>query len=455
MKPNILFFFSDQQRWDTVGCYGQSLDITPNLDRIVQKGIRFEHAYTCQPVCGPARACIQTGRYATEIGCHINGIALPENEKTIAHYLSDAGYEVGYIGKWHLASTIPWGTMDPKAYPLEDYMTVPIPEHKRGGYNDYWIASDILEFTSHSYDGHMFDANGNRRDFPEGRYRVDAQTDWVIEYLENRDPQSPFYLMVSYIEPHHQNDHKHFEGPKGSKERFKNFVVPKDLEGTDGDWREEYPDYLGCCASLDENFGRILTSLEREGILNNTVVVYASDHGCHFCTRNLEYKRSCHDSSIRIPLVIAGPGFEGGTVVDGMASLIDIAPTFLSIAGIKKPEYMKGRPLQNLVNSNDPDWPKEIFAQISEHQVGRCIRTKEWKYAVYLPDEPYATTKAGSDWYMESHLYDLINDPHERTNLVNDPSFGPIRHEMAKILIRKMEESGEAAPNIIPYSIHR
>jgi hypothetical protein len=135
----------------------------------------------------------------------------------------------------------------------------------RGGY-DYWLAADVLEFTSHGYDGHMFDGNGNKRVFPDGRYRVDAQTDWVIEYLQSRKRnEKPFFLFVSYIEPHHQNDHGHYEGPQGSKDTFKEFVTPGDLVDTAGNWREEYPDYLGCINSLDRNLGRIRDALEALG----------------------------------------------------------------------------------------------------------------------------------------------------------------------------------------------
>jgi arylsulfatase A-like enzyme len=127
VQPNILFILSDQQRWDTLGCYGQELDVTPNLDRMAAEGVRFENAFTCQPLCGPARACLQTGKYATETGCFRNRIALPLDETTIAHRLSDAGYEVGYIGKWHLATTYGMGDAD------ANYRTQPVPPERRGG----------------------------------------------------------------------------------------------------------------------------------------------------------------------------------------------------------------------------------------------------------------------------------------------------------------------------------
>lgn len=434
-RPNIIFIFSDQQRWDTLGCYGQELDITPNLDKMASQGVRFAHSFTCQPVCGPARAALQTGKYATEVGCHTNGRALPLTEKTMAHYLSAAGYEVGYIGKWHLAE----GKSDHSAVSAE----------WRGGYKDYWLASDVLEFTSHSYDGHMFNSKMERVEFPKDRYRVDCLTDFAIDYLKTRTRTKPFFLFLSYIEPHFQNDHKHFEGPTGSKERFADYDVPGDLVGTKGDWREEYPDYLGCVNSLDTNVGRIRESLEKLGLADNTLIVYTSDHACHFRTRNAEYKRSCHDNSIRTPLIIHGPGFTGGKVVDDVVSLIDLTPTVLAAAGVKPPKEMRGRPLQGLSNGTAKDWPAEVFVQISEDIIGRAIRTKKWKYSVVAP-KPAGPQPPGSDAYTEHFLYDLAKDPHERHNLVRDPAYAAVRAELAVALKRRMVAAGEKEPTIGP-----
>ncbi|NOZ23581.1 MAG: sulfatase-like hydrolase/transferase [Planctomycetes bacterium] len=439
-RPNILFLFSDQQRWDSVGCYGQTLDVTPNLDRMAEEGVRFEHAFTCQPVCGPARACIQTGKYAAEIGCFRNGIALPTDEKTIAHHLSEAGYEVAYVGKWHLASTHGFG-------PGRDFnnRTKPVPPELRGGYKDHWMAADIPEFTSHGYDGHLFDADMNQVDFTG--YRADAFTDFAMDYLRNRDSARPFFLYLSFVEPHHQNDHGHFEGPEGSKEKFRDFTVPGDLIGTDGDWREEYPDYLGCIHRVDTSVGRIRAELEHLGLAENTVILYTSDHGCHFRTRNREYKRSCHEGCIRIPMLACGPGFDGGRVVDELVSLIDIPPTILAAGGVEAPSRMKGRPMQGLLDGTATDWPEEVFLQISETHVGRTIRTRRWKYSVRAP-EKHGGTAPGSDVYVEDFLYDLDVDPHERSNLVADPAYAEVRRELAERLKRRMVEAGEVSPAI-------
>jgi arylsulfatase A-like enzyme len=254
---------------------------------------------------------------------------------------------------------------------------------------------------------------------------------------------------VSYLEPHHQNDRGHYEGPRGSKERFGKFVAPGDLVGTEGDWRAEYPDYLGCVCSLDENLGRIRGELDRLGLAENTLLVYTSDHGSHFRTRNEEYKRSCHDGCIRVPLIAYGPGFVGGMAVDGMVSLIDSPPTILTAAGVAPPSHMRGRPLQELVAGNATDWPQEVFIQISESQCGRAIRTKKWKYSVRAPDK--GGQDPASDVYVEDFLYDLGRDPHERNNLVAVPELRGVREALAETLRRRMAQAGEKKPTILPH----
>ena len=321
MAYNIVFYFTDQQRWDTCGCFGQPLDITPNLDRLAAEGVKFDNAFSPQPVCGPCRALFQTGRYGTDTGCFRNNVMLPPESMTLARYLERAGYETAYIGKWHLASD---GPLD--GPPAVDHTVTAVPRELRGGYTGYWRAADVLEFTSHGYDGYVFDENDRRVDF-QG-YRADCITDMALGFFDTYDRKKPFFMTVSQIEPHHQNDHGHYEGPAGSRERFADFVLPHDLEALGGNAAEEYPDYLGQCASLDENLGRIVERLKKEGLYENTVILYASDHGSHFKTRNRDahltgaddYKRSCHDASLHVPLVIAGGPYRGGAAVEELVS---------------------------------------------------------------------------------------------------------------------------------------
>ena len=231
-KPNIVFYFSDQQRPDTCGCYGQELPVTPVLDELAAQGTCFEQAYSPQPVCGPCRALFQTGLYPTETGCFRNNVMLPKNVKTLANYMEENGYETAYIGKWHLASD---GELE-KA-PTIDYQTKPIPPELRGGYTGFWRTADVLEFTSDGYGGYVFDENMNRLDF--SGYRADCITDFALDFFDKRDVSKPFFMTISHIEPHHQNNAHHYQGPKGSKEKYANCKIPADLAAfPDGDYKE-------------------------------------------------------------------------------------------------------------------------------------------------------------------------------------------------------------------------
>lgn len=435
-QPNIVFYFSDQQRADTLGCYGQPLAVTPTLDQLAAQGARFEHAFTCQPVCGPARACLQSGQYATQIGCHTNAISLPLDTRTLAHHFSGAGYDTAYIGKWHLASD------------RDDnhFETSPVPVERRGGYR-HWMASDVLEFTSHGYDGYVFDGDGKRVDFVG--YRADAINGFAVDYLRERPRDKPFFLFISQIEPHHQNDRGRFEGPDGSKERFADFTPPEDLAGKAGDWRENYPDYLGQCRSLDDNVGRLVEALKQQGVWDNTILIYTSDHGCHFNTRGLEYKRTCHDSSLHVPLVVHGPGIEPGTEITDLVSLIDLPPTMLDLAGIPTPQSYQGRSLKPLLMGQIPDdWLDSVFYQLSETSLGRGLRTARWKYAVEGAGDPWEQPYC--EEYREAYLYDLQEDPHEAVNLVSDPNHAEIRAQLAARLKQWIEKAEGRGAQIVP-----
>ncbi|MGL5330675.1 MAG: sulfatase-like hydrolase/transferase [Peptostreptococcaceae bacterium] len=436
MKPNIIVFFSDQQRYDTIGAYGQELNVTPNLDYMANEGVKFENAFTCQPVCGPARSCMQTGKYATQTDCFINDIGLKEDEKTIAKILSKEGYETAYVGKWHLGST----------QNECDYSTSPVPINKRGGYKEYWRASDILEFTSHGYDGYVFNEDNEKVEFKG--YRADKITDFALDFLENRNKEKPFLLFLSHIEPHHQNDRKTYEGPIGSKEEFKNYKLPSDLEGIEGDYDIHYPDYLGCCKSLDYNLGRIREKLKYLDIDENTIIIYTSDHGCHFKTKNKElpidgaddYKRSFYENTIKVPLIVYGKNFEGGKVITELASLIDIPKTIVEIAKGKSPEFMEGVSLVKLANDNLKR--DDVFIQISESYVGRAIRTKKYKYCIVDYDKNPYKDKDSLE-YTEKYLYDLEKDPLEKVNLIKDKNYEEARRflrEKIKSYIKRVEK---------------
>lgn len=429
-RPNVVVFFTDQQRWDTTGLHGNPMELTPNLDRIGRQHTHVAHSYTCQPVCGPARSCLQTGLYATTTGCYQNAIPLPDDAQTLAHCFGAAGYHTGYIGKWHLH---------------EREVKGPVPADKRFGY-DHWLASNILEFTSDAYDTVMYDNDNNEVKLPG--YRVDAVTDAAIRFIDSHR-QDPFYLFVSYIEPHHQNHIDDYPPPDGYRERYTGGWVPPDLAALGGSTHQHLGGYYGMVKRLDEAYGRMHDALKSLGLDQETIVLFTSDHGSHFKTRNGEYKRSCHDSSIRVPTVLSGPGFRGGGQIQKLVSLIDLPPTLLDAAAIDVPEQMQGRSILPLLNgrrhNNRLDWPEEVFVQISEAQTGRAVRTHRWKYGVDAPD----VKAAWAPVFREQYLYDLQADPYELTNLVQAASHRPVAEVMRRRLLRRMAEAGEEIPKIV------
>jgi len=426
-KPNVIVFFTDQQRWDTTGLHGNPLGLTPHFDRWASEGTHLYNTFTCQPVCGPARSCLQTGLYATTTGCYRNGIPLPEGSRTLAHGFREAGYATGYIGKWHLAST----------------KTEPVPESLRGGY-EYWLAADSLEHTSDAYDTVLYNNDNERVKLPG--YRVDALTDAAVRYV-NDHQEEPFFLFLSYLEPHHQNRRDDYPAPSGQEASYVSAWTPPDLAELGGTSQRHLPGYYAMVKRLDEALGRLMDALISLDLADSTIVLFTSDHGSHFKTRNGEYKRSCHDSSIRIPAAVWGPGFEGGGRIRELVSLIDLPPTLLDAAGLEVPEAMQGRSVVPLVNRQETVWPNEVFVQISESQVGRAVRTKRWKYSVSAPQRD-AIKDSASEVYVEEFLYDLQADPWELNNLIASEAHREVKQVLRKRLIRRMTEAGEASPLI-------
>lgn len=428
---NIIFYFSDQQRWDTV-----NEELTPNLMKLADEGVLFENSFTCQPVCGPARSCLQSGVYPTETGCYTNAIALPRDITPLAEYFNNAGYQTAYIGKWHLGS-------DKFPGVGVHCESTAIPRDRQGKYQ-YWRAADCLEFTSHGYDGYVFDESGNKIDFKG--YRADCINDFALEYLEKkRDPSKPFFMFVSQLEPHQQNDRNCFEGYKETIEKYKDYPLPDDLTFLKGNYKEMYPDYVSAINRLDYNVGRLVEKLKELGIYDDTIIIYTSDHGCHFKTRNLEYKRSCHESSTHTPLIIKGGGFEGGKRDDRLVSLIDMPPTMLSMAGIDIPDNYKGLDLTD----DSLEKRKCVFMQISESQCGRAVRTDRFKYSV-RDIKPSGYLHMNSRVYFEDYLYDLKKDPNEKVNLIRNPKYTHVKQELKYLLIEEMQKAGEEIPVILP-----
>ncbi len=443
VPPNIILYLSDQFRWDFIGANGHNSSTrTPNLDAMVSRGKNFTHAVTNQPLCAPSRSVLFTSRYATETGVWHNGLALGQTFPTLAGELRTAGYSANLIGKWHLAPNNEADGGGPGAVKPEF----------RGGFLDLWEGANVLEFTSHPYEGTIWDRDGKEITYKD-EYRVDFITDRVERFLRQKQ-EKPFFLFISQLEPHQQNDMHRPIGPHGSVERFANSTVPEDLRALPGTWQAQLPDYYGCIEAIDASVGRVRRILEEEHLADNTIFVFISDHGCHFMTRNQEYKRSPHNSSLRVPLLLDGPGFHGAQQIPELVGLIDIAPTLLEAAGVPVPSGWKGRSLLPVLN--DPGarqaWPNQQLIQISESMTGRAIRTKDWTYCVADPSgsskEPAAAT------YHEYQLYDQRADPHELVNLAGRQEYRSQAAELAQQLKKLLAAAGEPEPEIVPAKLY-
>jgi arylsulfatase A-like enzyme len=392
--------------------------------------------------------------YPTQTGHWTNGRRpLTDEQPRLGQLFSDAGYETAYIGKWHLG---------------EGAVNGPVAKDYRGGYQ-FWLASNALEMTSDDLHTTVYDAN-NKPVYLPG-YRADALVDAAIRYLSTTvvspepvsfsvsaepqvrysgtEPDKPFFLFLSLVEPHHQNHVDTYPAPEGYRERYEGRWTPPDLAALVGSAPKHLAGYWGMVKRIDEAFGRLLEALRSLQLDKNTVVLFTSDHGCHFKTRNSEYKRSCHEASIRVPGVIAGPGFRQGGKVDRLTSIIDLPPTLLDVAGIDIPSEMQGHSFLPLIRDPEAEWRDEVLVQISEEQVGRALRTPRWKYSVSAP-ERNAWNDASAMVYQEEFLYDLASDPYELNNLIGFDSHSAVTESLRSRLLERIAESGEESPEILP-----
>ena len=442
-RPNIILYLADQFRWDFVGANGRNPSTrTPNLDALATGGKNFTHAVTNQPVCAPSRSVLFTSRYATETGVWHNGLALDKSLPTLAGELRKGGYSANLIGKWHLALENRDAGGSPGPVKLED----------RGGFEDLWEGANAIENTSHPYEGTIWDRNNQPITYKD-EYRVDFLTDRAERFLRQKQ-EKPFFLFISQLEPHQQNDMHQPIAPKGAAARFVNSTPPEDLRALPGTWQAQLPDYYGCIEAIDASVGRLRKILEEEHLADNTIFVFMSDHGCHFMTRNQEYKRSTHNSSIRVPLIMDGPGFHRAQQIPELVGLIDLAPTLLQAAGITVPAGWKGRSLLPLLNDAEAreHWPNEQLVQISESMTGRAIRTPDWTYCV--ADLSGDTKRPAAASYHEYQMYDQRADPHELVNLAGRQEFRAKANELSQRLKKLLVAAGETEPEIVPAKLY-
>lgn len=456
-RPNVLFILTDDQRWDCVSLNPDAIIATPNIDRLGHQGVYFPNHFCTTSLCSPSRASILSGLYAHAHGVSNNFTEYPEDMPTWPHELQKSGYETAYIGKYHMGEAN---------------------DDVRGGF-DY--------FVTHKGQGQYFDNvfrfNGGERRLVKGYYTT-VVTDMAEDWLKNRSSDKPWALMIGHKAPHsfyfpekkyeHAFDHVNVPYPASAfllddndcwyKERLDTW---HGIYGPLFEWRKDWPDespqgvaafanmnraYWGTILSVDDSVGRLYQFLADRGQLDNTLIIFTSDNGLLAGEQGMVDKRTAHEPSIRIPLVVRYPGLtpaDKPRVVPQMTLTTDFAPSILDICGVPPVKKTHGRSWKKLASGQaDPGWRKSMLYHYNyEKQFPytpnvRCVRTDDWKYIHY----PHGD--GGPDRH-KADLFHLSVDPDEKYNLIDDPRYADKVAELKAELERLLVETG-AVPDKMP-----
>jgi len=411
-RPNILFVLTDDQRFDTMGCAGNTVIRTPNVDRLARRGVRFERAFVTTPICAASRASLLTGTFERTHTYTFTKppLARPFIEMSYPVLLRRAGYRTGFVGKF--------GVSVDKGVEKELF--------------DWWRFTSLPFFQK---------AGGVER------HQTEVEGEAVVEFLRSVKPAQPFCLAWCPWAPHAEDDDpRQYFWPSSLDGLYKDAVIPvpetaapayyeaqpdflkNTMSRTRWAWRFDTPEkyqsmvkgYYRMISGVDLVLGRIMAELERRGLDKNTVIVYTSDNGYFLGERGYADKWLMYEPSTKVPLIVCDPRApreDVGFVRRELALNIDLPATFLDFAGIEIPSAYQGRSLRPLLGRASPPWREEIFCEeLWDHPEipqSECVRTDRWKYIQY-PKHPE---------YVE--LFDLEDDPLEKRNLAGETAHRP------------------------------
>jgi len=409
-RPNFVFILIDDMRWDSFGYAGHPFIKTPNIDRVAREGAQFTNAFVTTPLCSPSRGSFLTGQYVQTHGVIGNppaGGPLSHKLETFPKLLQASGYETGYFGKWHMGT-------DASPRPGFDRW---VSFRGQGVYNDPPLNSDGQETKETGYITDILSTHA-------AQFIEKARTKPFCAYIGHKAIHGPFTPAER-----HQDLYKneHLKIASNAADDLKDKPALKDVKPGGGSGDELIRNQLRCIAAIDEGVGKLLASLEKTKQLDNTVFVFTSDNGYFWREHGLGDKRWAFDESIRIPLVIRYPKLlKPGTKIYALAANIDIAPTFLDLAGAPIPAQIQGKSLLPVLKNAKAKVRTELFceyfqeANFPKTPSWRAIRSERYKY-VYYPD------LHGAD-----EFYDLQKDPGEMKNIVADPRAKAFQARLAK-----------------------
>ena len=450
-RPNILIFFTDDQRFDTIGAFGSPVR-TPNIDRLVARGTTFTHAHipcgTHGAICMPSRAMLHTGR--TLFHLHDSGSSIPDEHTMLGETLRDAGYRTWGTGKWHngrRAFNRSFDDGDEIMFGgMADHWNVPVYHYDPSGRYDTRLPQ-ILHPQETS------EVLWREADHVHaGRHSSELLCDAAIDFLRRQgardetprtgQDEQPFFCYVSLLAPH---------DPRTMPERFRSMYASEDVElppnylgahpfdngsqkirdelladfpRTPEEVRRHIAEYRAMITHLDHEFGRVLDALEETGQLNDTLIVFAGDNGLAVGQHGLMGKQNCYDHSVRVPLVFAGPGIPQGQRSAAYVYLLDIFPTLCELIGAPVPDTVEGQSLLAAIRDPEATVRETLyFAYISSQRAVKNRTHKLIEYAVRGRER-------------RTQLFDLVNDPWEMDNLAGKPGHEPVLADLSEELLR-------------------
>lgn len=459
-RPNILLIYADQMRYDAMGCAGNPVIKTPNIDRISAEGVHFEEAYTSYPICCPFRASVLTGKYAQGHGMIQNHFPLRTDQGFLAEYFRDAGYRTGYVGKWHL-----------EGGPKPGF----VPPHRRFGFEHFIGFNRGHEYQSSIY----YDDAG--QPYHSARYEPDYQTDQFLEYIEasaKAKDGKPFLGYVSFGPPHFPMDmpdylrriYKPEEVPlppgvpnpdlQAQVQRHRNEVLcggdkrsghkshaahetkPKGEVESEAEIREFIAEYYGMIHNIDWNLGRVLNKLDGLGIADHTLLIFMSDHG-DMCGQHGSFcgiKNQAYRAAMQVPLIVRYPARFKPSRTQSMVDVgVDMMATLFEVAGIEMPDGRDSQSYLPVLDGKAEEHRDAIWYQVFTQTGGnpgefapfgeRGIRTKDW---LYMRRKDHRAL-----------LFDERHDPNELNNLVDDPAYASMMDEFDKQLAAHMNAVGD------------
>jgi N-acetylglucosamine-6-sulfatase len=434
-KPrNVVFILADDHRYDAMGFMGNPIVKTPSMDRIAREGVHLKNAFVTTALCSPSRASILTGLYAHQHKVVDNNSPIPKGTVFFPQYLQQAGYQTGFMGKWHMGNDS--GGPQP-------------------GF-DRWVS-----FAGQgTYLPTPTGLNVDGKKVPQTGYISDELTDYALDWLKTRDRSRPFFLYLS-----HKGVHQDFvpaERHKGTLatprlQAPRSQAYPPDLEATRPRWVRDqrnswhgvdYPYntkldiaqyfqlYAETLRGVDDSIGRVLDYLQAEGLLQSTLVIYMGDNGFAFGEHGLIDKRTAYEESMRVPMVMQCPElFAGNRVVEQVVANLDVAPTVLAAAGLQPPAHMMGASMLPLGQGQQVSWRKEL---LYEYYWERNFPQTPTVFA--LRGDQYKFIRYHGVWDIDE-LFDLKADPEEMHNLAAVPEFAKVAQQMSAHLFEILAET--------------